>query len=204
MSSQLGQLACSTVCDVLSVNLVGSKCRRRGSWVGLCSQRKPPLTQIVNDRERNEDCPQSFGPYNVRIKYFHGCWQNRGSFPSLRLIMILDYSEIETARHQGVFRPPLFPGNFYDGFYSPCGSWSYCPKMKVMGPRAGLELAHAATQVDNKGVCPWPVDLLPAQGGDSQVWRGRGNVLIPLFYVEIESAQINYTLFETLLLIFLP
>lgn len=79
-----------------------------------------------------------------------------------------------------VLGPPLFTGNFYDGFHSPCRCWSYCPKMKVTGPRAALGWAHSATQVDNKGVCPWPVDLLPAPPGDSQVWRGRGNVLIPL------------------------
>lgn len=74
----------------------------------------------------------------------------------------------------------LCPGNFYDGFYLLSYPLSCCLRKEVMGPRAGLEYAQSAMQGDSKGVCPWPVGLLLAQLGDSQVWRGRGEVLIPL------------------------
>lgn len=74
----------------------------------------------------------------------------------------------------------LCPGNFYDGFYLLSYPLSCCLRKEVMGPRAGLEYAQSAMQGDSKGVCPWPIGLLLAQLGDSQVWRGRGEVLIPL------------------------
>lgn len=42
-------------------------------------------------------------------------------------------------------------------------------KHEVRGARACWELAHSAMQVDIKGVCPSPVDLLIAQPVDSRV-----------------------------------
>lgn len=80
-----------------------------------------------------------------------------------------------------VLGPPLFLGNFYDGFHSPCCCWSYClPKDEGHGTPSCFGISSLSNTGRQKRGVSLTCRLLPAQPGDSQVWRGRGNVLIPL------------------------